>query len=646
MTATTQASITKREFKTEKIGNSSSQTDKPSLSPLINSPIHQIYSLQRTVGNREVERLLKSGVIQAKLKVNEPGDVYEQEADRIADRVMATPAHPATNGAAPPHIQRFTGQPTGQMDAAPASIYKALASPGRPFEPALQQDMEQRFGYDFSKARVHSGAAAEQSAREVNANAYTVGHHIVFGAGRFAPATQEGRRLIAHELAHVVQQSAADGNRVAQNNKHRGRSTIFQPVAEGRAIAPTVQRQPTPPAEIEMPTEYAFARDKRKRTDKRYARALGQQDAARIRKSGKLSSEDRDEVNAKLRFFEGEAWEVYKGQIKLALVEVTREEIEMPAEPERTSPGGGPSEPSAELAKYTTQPTYVDNNMKKISFYTAELAIIHYRDGSSLELGLVPRWMKPPVEEVDYRTPREEYRLRHDAKEGISFIRESDLQKVPRSMPWAEVQKLYARPISFSVQAGTGRVVPSRVNRLTAPKLCEVLLESETKYLKETQWIAQWGIEVTKVVGGMGASGGAGKLAAGPGSRVVSRIATSRAGRKLAGEMDNLLAAGSTKTITMEGMVFADVQLAVQGSRLAVRRFESKIPHVLRGKGLGSRMNAAFEEAAVSVAYMNGVKTVTINVGIITNPGWRVLMEARGYVFNRAEGAWIKTITL
>ena len=309
MTATTQASITKREFKTEKIGNSSSQTDKPSLSPLINSPIHQIYSLQRTVGNREVERLLKSGVVQAKLKVNEPGDVYEQEADRIADQVMATPAHPAINGAPPPHIQRFTGQPTGQMDAAPASIYKALASPGRPFEPALQQDMEQRFGYDFSKARVHSGAAAEQSAREVNANAYTVGHHIVFGAGRFAPATQGGRRLIAHELAHVVQQSAADGNRVAQNNKHRGRSTIFQPVAEGR-IARTVQRQPTPPAEIEMPTEYAFARDKRKRTDKRYARALGQQDAARIRKSGKLSSEDRDEVNAKLRFFEGEAWEV------------------------------------------------------------------------------------------------------------------------------------------------------------------------------------------------------------------------------------------------------------------------------------------------------------------------------------------------
>ena len=147
--------------------------------------------------------------LQTKLKVNEPGDIYEQEADRIADQVMATPAHSAVSGA-PPRIQRFSGQSTGQMDAAPASVDQALASPGRPLEPALRQDMEQRFGHDFSRVRVHSGAAAEQSARDVNAHAYTVGHDIVFGAGRFAPGTHEGRRLIAHELTHVVQQSGAD----------------------------------------------------------------------------------------------------------------------------------------------------------------------------------------------------------------------------------------------------------------------------------------------------------------------------------------------------------------------------------------------------------------------------------------------------
>ncbi|MGH7496701.1 MAG: DUF4157 domain-containing protein [bacterium] len=148
----------------------------------------------------------KRSGLQTKLKVNEPGDIYEQEADRVADQVLATPAHHAVSGA-PPRIQRFAGQPTGQMDAAPASVDQALASPGRPLEPALRQDMEQRFGYDFSRVRVHSGTDAEQSAQDVNAHAYTVGHDIVFGAGRFAPQTHQGRRLLAHELTHFVQQT-------------------------------------------------------------------------------------------------------------------------------------------------------------------------------------------------------------------------------------------------------------------------------------------------------------------------------------------------------------------------------------------------------------------------------------------------------
>jgi hypothetical protein len=146
--------------------------------------------------------------LQTKLAINEPGDIYEQEAERVADQVMATSARPAVSSA-PPSIQRFTGQPTGRLDAATASVDRALASPGRPMEPALRQDMEQRFGHDFSRVRVYSDTAAEQSAREVNANAYTVGSDIVFGAGRFAPGSHEGRRLIAHELAHVIQQTPA-----------------------------------------------------------------------------------------------------------------------------------------------------------------------------------------------------------------------------------------------------------------------------------------------------------------------------------------------------------------------------------------------------------------------------------------------------
>jgi outer membrane protein OmpA-like peptidoglycan-associated protein len=143
--------------------------------------------------------------LQTTLKVNEPGDIYEREADGIADQVMAAFSSPAVSGG-PPRIQRFSGYSNGRMDWAHTSVDQALASPGRLLEPTLRQDMEQRFGYDFSGVRVHTDAAAEQSAREVSAHAYTVGQDVVFGAGRFAPRTQEGRRLIAHELTHVLQQ--------------------------------------------------------------------------------------------------------------------------------------------------------------------------------------------------------------------------------------------------------------------------------------------------------------------------------------------------------------------------------------------------------------------------------------------------------
>lgn len=158
----------------------------------------------------------QSRALQRKLSVGASNDPLELEADRIADRVMAMPVHPAA-GATPLRIQRFTGRPSGQMEVAPASVDQVLASPGRPLEPALRQDMEQRFGHDFSRVRVHLGGAAEQSALEVNAHAYTVGQNIVFGTGRFIPETHEGRRLIAHELTHVVQQSDPDWSSVAHN---------------------------------------------------------------------------------------------------------------------------------------------------------------------------------------------------------------------------------------------------------------------------------------------------------------------------------------------------------------------------------------------------------------------------------------------
>ena len=140
-------------------------------------------------GSKCAECAKKKSGLQRKLTIGASNDPLEQEADQVADQVLAAPAH-STVSAVPPRIQRFTGQATEGMDTAPASVDRVLASSGWPLEPALQQDMGQRFGHDFSRVRVHSGAAAEQSARDVNAKAYTVGRNVVFGAGWFAP----GRR--------------------------------------------------------------------------------------------------------------------------------------------------------------------------------------------------------------------------------------------------------------------------------------------------------------------------------------------------------------------------------------------------------------------------------------------------------------------
>jgi hypothetical protein len=88
----------------------------------------------------------------------------------------------------------------------PATVQEAFSLRGEPLEAGARDFMESRFGYDFSKVRVHTDESAAASAREIGARAYTVGRDVIFGEGRYAPSTNEGKRLLAHELAHVVQQ--------------------------------------------------------------------------------------------------------------------------------------------------------------------------------------------------------------------------------------------------------------------------------------------------------------------------------------------------------------------------------------------------------------------------------------------------------
>lgn len=148
-----------------------------------------------------------------------PDDAFEREADRLADQVMSgKPAGPATADAAAHRLQRLPAS-TPNLAQAPAGVQQALGTPGMPLDARTRSFFEPRFGQDFSSVRVHADDVADRSARTLDAQAYTVGHHIVFARGSFSPAAESGRRLLAHELAHVVQQSHSPGSMPALQRK-------------------------------------------------------------------------------------------------------------------------------------------------------------------------------------------------------------------------------------------------------------------------------------------------------------------------------------------------------------------------------------------------------------------------------------------
>jgi len=174
-------------------------------------------------GNLAAQRLLRSGAIQPKLAINQPGDVHEQEADRIAEEILRMPeaalqrtcAACKTGVSSCANCQEETsfaqrkanrGDHSQRVDSASDNLVAGLGS-GRPLDAVTCGFFESRFGADLSDVRIHTDRGAADSAQSIDALAYTLGRDLVFAPGRYTPETTEGRRLIAHELAHVLQQN-------------------------------------------------------------------------------------------------------------------------------------------------------------------------------------------------------------------------------------------------------------------------------------------------------------------------------------------------------------------------------------------------------------------------------------------------------
>lgn len=122
-------------------------------------------------------------------------------------------------------------------ETAPPIVHDVLRSPGQRLDAATRSFFEPRFGHDFSKVRIHSDARANESARSVNALAYTVGRDVVFGAAQYAPGTATGNALLAHELTHVVQQGGRTQSGAAQRISSPSDAAEREAESVGRAVS-------------------------------------------------------------------------------------------------------------------------------------------------------------------------------------------------------------------------------------------------------------------------------------------------------------------------------------------------------------------------------------------------------------------------
>ncbi len=186
--------------------------------------------LQQQAGNQAVQSLFRSGAIRAKLAISNPDDPEEREADHVAQSIMRSAAGfpvgshcscadgeemceqcKQKQGGIP--IQRSASAPAAPVQAT-RLVHEVLRSSGRSLDHATRAFFEPRFGHDFSHVRVHTGMEAAESARSINANAYTFGSDIVFGPDQYQADSSDARHLLAHELTHVVQQGEC-GRRLA-----------------------------------------------------------------------------------------------------------------------------------------------------------------------------------------------------------------------------------------------------------------------------------------------------------------------------------------------------------------------------------------------------------------------------------------------
>jgi hypothetical protein len=435
--------------------------------------------------------------------------------------------------------------PGGRVARATAPAELGLG-PGQPLPKAERSYFEQRLGTDLSEVRVHPEATATSA---LNADAFATGRDIGFAPGQWRPGTGEGRRLLGHELGHVLEQGSA-----------------------GSPVLQLQERQPPDP--------------------------LAERPAADI----------------------------------------------------------------------MADPQYFENGIVRIEFFSAELAILHYGDGGSIRVGLVPEQIEAPIEAVDYRTPRSMHLPVAPAGEGlgrgsIRFIPRATEIRAPAGMGISEVADRAGRIIRF-VRHPSGHIVPTELNTLSAPRLCQALREAEAEYVRRTDAMARGMVETLHVLEwiiilaslGEALLAGAGRSAAAEGAGAAGAEAgagiLARAEAQLARILGGLLRSGAAGEATVEGVGLGGLRASLRGSELVARY--SHIINIGRTPGMGRMVHGALERAAIEVARQSGARTARVAVEMVQNPAWRAYLESQGYALEVIAGeggslftsVWTRVFTL
>lgn len=192
--------------------------------------------------------------IQPKLEVGQPADRYEQEADRVAGRIMSMPGTQGQQQPDEAEKPNQTKEGNGRsLKATPtlATQVRSFFGDGQPLPHSVRGFFEPRFGYDFAKVRMHTDSDAVATAQAVGSRALTLGWSIAFAPGQYRPETQTGRHLIAHELTHVVQQQG--------QNSLEGTSSHIRPSGDtGKHLANGMPQTITDMHSAEAITELGY----------------------------------------------------------------------------------------------------------------------------------------------------------------------------------------------------------------------------------------------------------------------------------------------------------------------------------------------------------------------------------------------------